>query len=1588
MSKRSLLLGLVGILCFSNVASAASGVTGIRSINNQQRGIDYKVSSEALQQQADKLITKAEEKEVIQDTPERNTDGITVPLAPKTDDNASSLFTSKGYAPLTTGLTDRELNWLLENNIVSRDGDVKIKADGITVEAPKPLYDRNEPNASMNKSEFLMGAYKALYGVIESRTLVFNLNSWREASEIYYVTDPETGNVVKKYKPKQRQKVSETNKEYVYLPYGKTSEAEREFPEGDYYTYVSPNVFELYLKELVDKHIIELSDIKDMRFQEAYKQLQNNGVSGAKVYPVWYNGLAPYTVTGNISQTNDLIDLLPNSTILGNTLSVTGANQGVSRGSANRSSTITIHKGIPSYFMNESIASMAALKYVEAMLRLTEKDMTDTEARIVTYKYGANYLDGLADSDRKTVMFLTAKGIINFEDPTEYRNLYGNLTKEFAYKLLYRLANKEARTKFSEIQLTDSDNFWLQKGFSQLNIKMNSENSEATNQLKDDSGSYTVSPIPEVETSAVEEVSKAPSTDTTTTSFLGIKIHKRVSQFAAPSDNSSTFLVTKVFDDYRKYRYKGVNLSSPDFNTTKFPEVKVITKYAKSNKWEVKFQVTASNAATAVSTIGSNLQVATDKLFTTKTITAVTKYTEDGQEVVLVPASAFKDVKSDILIMEDKVLKNKKTGAMAVLLQDKNIALVGTHVIHSEDVMVTSLNGDIYYNMAIIKALLSNAYISSLDPTSIYLTKNIYNEHVAPVLGSTGNKMGNSYVASFKGKFAVGGDAGSVEATETSNFLNLSQLTNATNILIREFSKKDETGKGEDMKFTMVLQFMYKLPNKNANFTAPLFDKANPNIADVNKFLYTRPEDKQLADWWDNNLGLSNALANVIYGTSGVDYVKSGYLVPNVTILYDKDNVISSGFLAETLKKVGAEIPGSWVNRFMGSTQTYNTIPTGTGNYVDKNNVRGAYYPIPPQIPKDKLPLWVYAMFNNAGGKVSDNIGVVADKNPPEFKNGTLWRDLMSDRTFDIAKGLSDVADGSTSYNTTDSVFVMTRAGAVYRMIDPTDAKFPVAYDGTVKIRTRTAENLRDYWEKSYVTANGYRFYVSSISGNKITLVDTLRVVGTPMTTLRNGKNTYEINGKTEYKAGSSNTLPNQPNALETRYKELRAMFSPVKLSEQGYDKATPLYKDAKGVTASLPSALMNKGLYFVDDISTGEYGPMDKPFKDYTGSAVKGVSFSEAKKKTVSAHVKITIDANYWAISDSGILFARKSSPYLQIGNVYFSGLNQGLIDSMISKSVGTVDPTTLEDGSTLIIGDMTFVKSGNKFVSQPQTDLTLWGKVLTNAKDSGVVKNAISKMFTGFVVRVSNQDIPLVAFVKNPALGVPVNGMKLDKTLIGSLTNSSSPEVATTSNDNKYTTVSYSGKKLPTVKSVIFSIELYDKSLLARPLDEETKTYQLMLSTNSLSEGFISNIPFFDESLDLGEKDDMFLMMQRSNFKPLVKAGDIRDNFVNMYQDAFRGDIISWLRLAGISILSLMIIVSWICYAVLRNGLAAYWIDLLRNPGRGSTRNGFDIIKVVSFGLFNSDTQPQLSRVIISNIIMFGIIYILLEVIQKGGS
>lgn len=75
-----------------------------------------------------------------------------------------------------------------------------------------------------------------------------------------------------------------------------------------------------------------------------------------------------------------------------------------------------------------------------------------------------------------------------------------------------------------------------------------------------------------------------------------------------------------------------------------------------------------------------------------------------------------------------------------------------------------------------------------------------------------------------------------------------------------------------------ILNLSYVVPSLELfeNYKLDSFNDSDNSLAKMSEIFYSKPTTTALADWWDSNYGMTNSLCNFMYGTKGVEYVKSG----------------------------------------------------------------------------------------------------------------------------------------------------------------------------------------------------------------------------------------------------------------------------------------------------------------------------------------------------------------------------------------------------------------------------------------------------------------------------------------------------------------------------------------------------------------------------------------------------------------------------------------------------------------------------------------------------------------------------------------
>lgn len=1518
------------------------------------------------------------------------------------------------------GLSDEELKWLINNNIISRDPEsITITKDSISIGETESLYIRNYDDR-IKKSDFLVALHKATYGVIESRPIVFDIVAMRKASKITWEPEYDSEGFLIGYRMNvgefKNQPVSEQGGssppdrgEYKVRLENDVNYVMARYPEPDKLFVVSPNVTELYIKSLLDKGILNAQNLESsytnsknlIRDREELKQIFSSygTISDAEyqLYPAYAPELGAYERKSGVSHIYFKPLLTTESDLLwgkryaieGDTISLTGDD---------------------TFFETEEMTTMDALKFIEAILRVTEGDMSDTEAQIVSYKYGANFISSLSGNDRSTVMYLTAKGILDFENFEEYTFLYEPFQKEFAFVLLYRVANTAARKDFSEIQLTDSDNFWIEKGYGSYQKTIKTPDISAIQSYKDSNGDLTVNPvltsgketdeknllslIPSVENARViiggNEFNTQQSYSSSESDIIGSNSERHIalsidsdtlffrekSPFAAKAEAVSdkvnqVIIVEKLFDDPYKYLYDKKSIIAGEIPATK-EERAIMTGELKSPKssddvksvkydkdcdqYIVSFEVIASDATAALQLVDSKLEAISDNLMEERKINVVSKVLENGESITLVGKDSLSMLDPELQIVSDKVLLNRRTGTKAILLEEQNIALVGNEIIESgEDaLMIVDADNKIYYNLDIISSLLSNTALSNIASKDFYSCYDIQPEIYRDVYTERGDKISTAIT----GKYTYTTTENNQKVKMRKNFINISQLSTGSNTLIKEITKK--TKEGVDVTFKVIVEWRLKLPDSSIEIQKDWVDAdVNPTLETINEFFYTRPSDdmKELQDYWDNNIGISNALANVMYGTNGQEYITCGYLVPNITFLFyvdDNDteggvadrNILQEGVVVsiagEWFQEVGEELPISWVLKFVGSSEIYNKIITppnsvgensferytssikdmGTGYRILANE--GSRYFPDKTINYNWFPAWVHIAFNNNTDLSDYNVNIAA--------NGKEWRRLTADRTFTYSARSERRSDGTLfgGKTSSDTAWMLLPSGALYKSIQ--EQEYLNNQDGSITVKTRNS--IEDYrsLEGKTLEYQKHKYYVSRVDNQYLELISLDTLSGS-----FDGNN-FVSNGDVVEKVG---------------YQTLKDRF--INSNEEREDTID----DFRRLSNKLPDTFYDADRAFLITDSYGGF-TVRKFTNTIDGNqtilASKEIKASQYGANTILYHPVIRLSLLGWDITgiNNDKLIYRRTLPALLFNDLYPTGLSKTVTDTLIAESIGAVPLEEVPEGSVILFGDIYLYKMDDSYVTIPI-------RVASSDELPRIINGqVIESDLTRLAARVLNMPVDsngrvetLVNYINKVSLAPKISNDRFlyHKTLIA--------------NDEKNRYKPYlidNNGKIQEAQNtdLIYSISYlisFDKGLVCIPIDTEAKTYTLLFTSVESGKNSIVSLPYFPEALDFTIKNNIDLEAFSSSFTPLPNQDELKQQFKQEYKQQLTKDINYWIQAVLCFILAYLMIMCVLMWFALKLVSFNVVLDKIKHPANG--QKGIDVVKILTFGIMNFDTE-----------------------------
>lgn len=1318
---------------------------------------------------------------------------------------------------------------------------------------------------------------------------------------------------------------------------------------NEYYTYVPDDVYEIYFKEALDKGVLLQSEfVRNSLFVSQYKSFtQNSTADWARSHGVvskdWGSSLGASYVLSDKGWT----------------------------------------RSTPKYFGDEEEMTMLdALELIARFMRLSEKDMTATEAKIVSYKYGVNYLQGLTDDEFNTVAFLIAKGVLNFEQ--DDLNVYADITYSDLIPIIYRVANPEARYDFSIIQLTDEDNFWINNGFSQNTFDLQFMGSTYAN---------------EIESVAVEGALGDPGEDAEddneTARTLGVE-----TVYAAEEEKK--YVIKKLFykSDGIIYTYDGTNIETITTLLNKDVAFILPTK----DGLEVTFKVQAASEERAIQKVESKIAIVNtlkpgdSNYKKSVAINGVTKYDSDDGVITLVSKSSLQEAfNEELAFVSDKIIQNKNTGAYAALLQDSKCALVGNEIIKTDYLIVTEGVSEVYYNLDIISSVLglsiTREYYNSIGGTAVKAYTDTFSVTQAVSTGQDsvmnveyliGSKADNSILSSKPSKTST---------TDNRFYYNVNQLTQGMSTLVRTFTLPGIDSK-ENATMTVVVDFVYAVPGYNA--TASWFNTDSLGTSDsggntyakdstlysVYEQFYTRPNSthvrdpealKKYQDYWDSNIAMTNSLVNWMFETTGVEYIKSGFIVPQISFLVS-DNVLPSGTkltcdkVTKLSNSVGFKFPeaykqyvnnsvNNWVSDYfidaVGLPDTaygdvtdpnkdwmsvrafakrYRSVHLYLGTATDKDVHTVTYKLVPTN---SSVATEDPTAMEGAPNFVKANVG--SDKNKTSLSTGILYRDILADKVRLLPSSAQEVSDEYSlkSDGSLDSYKVLGRM-ATYKevpnetIINYKGAKWLMVENNVVLSEAGTNEPLA-----------------------RLIPLDSVVINALPLVTKIENSSNYRYNPSAEVGGKEVPATPSMSDEFQSRMEQIYMdYFAAGFMFRNKSVQLHRLFKLDCDVTFGRYSGKNGSGAMDIiteywTDANVNYYYSCEgkKPeSKQFSGS---GLSFGKDLSDEINPKVlpAFAVSKKYYDIYESasgGYTMSTKTywSDLLHV-SVFYSGIVDDVVQSLVAREVGTTEVGRLSAGTTLIINDTTWTKRDGHWVSSEIPAIKSGNSdIVSIAKNDA--KGALCALFSATNVRCDSVYTPLMNYIDSAT--------------------------ATFTQDNK----------------VVFVAD-FNETLLAYSISADNSIYKFCNSTTaSILSG--TDYSFLYESLNYEDSVDNTVYLSQSSFEMTSAYTNMAEEFVEEFGKVFRSNAVRLGFVIVIIIASWMMIVSWGVYLAITKGAGAWLFEGIAGMDRTGATHGIDLIKLLSGTMYSITSPPTFSKALLVTIICVIIDAVCMMFLQAG--
>lgn len=759
-----------------------------------------------------------------------------------------------------------------------------------------------------------------------------------------------------------------------------------------------------------------------------------------------------------------------------------------------------------------------------------------------------------------------------------------------------------------------------------------------------------------------------------------------------------------------------------------------------------------------------------------------------------------------------------------------------------------------------------------------------------------------------------------VGSTLWGDYFTLSQANRVLNIISRKLKYTSTTGNENCVAYAVV-----RFVPVDAQELGSSAITENSSLQDLLDAPAKAPDNAAAKAIWTSNKAACNAYANWIYGTANATYIETGYLRPEATVYVVGDKDTASPPVSVYKPLTNAQIATvnvvSMSNISKGACISLETTPTVELSTAESNActywLSNDYNAV---VSNNRIYLHK-SLFTNLSVETGSNGKLYAKVNNIMARQASF----SPGSTFKVA-GVADVL-GNGIDQPNIIVVATSEDGTITCQVGPITG-VPIIYGGAPGVISG------DIASRATTTARDLDFH--SVKGDNRIITTHNEMFSSMVGVIRQGV--------TEDPVFTAVNLPDG------------CVFTGDTLMV--YDSNSKPIGEVP-----VPVATANQSLAeYVASIREAADGLLD------------GIDLSKTQ-----TYETITFPASKFSVKDGKLVYGESSAMEF-LSPSLFTSLNDLIIDDMINKSTGAIPVNEVPEGSMLKVGNSYYQAVG------ASTDVKsfIGYAFLDSYSDVATLQDA-APAFASQFIRAGNQYMNVSHWFKD---GTRVLGSE-DETIMNALTNVAAQTMSIDGSEKR--SLDANGNIEVIVASTVSStssmycpiqIVFYDGLYAYKTSDPNSSgapMYTLSTSADNAIAGVFSNLPFYTNSVMEAGLYDITTDTISATFSYYEGAPALMKVLQDQFRKAFAGDLIVLARMLLFSVLCWLVVASWVCY-VCRIANLTTILEAIRYPSRDRSRRGIDLMKVISLGTINLDTEFTLGRFLQYEVILAALICVVM--------